>query len=170
MIQISKREKTLIKILIGIVGFSISYFIIFMPLKNYIEKINNKQNENQKKIKKLNTIYEKFLEAKKYKSDYEKFLKKGKSLSHLIESYSEKANIMDKKTSSRNSPPTTHNKLQKSTSNVKFEGVDIREFMKFLYFMENNDNIIIVNQLKIRKAVRNTYDVTVKFESYTLNQ
>ena len=52
---------------------------------------------------------------------------------------------------------------------MRFEGVDINSILNFIYKMENSGMLIQISYLRINQTIkgRNTYDVTMTFNSIT---
>ncbi len=166
--QISKREKQLITALAVLVGSLILYYFIISPFLAFKEEMDNNKKNNVFSLQKLDDTYNQFRQVKSERDRYERLLRNTKGVSSLIEENAQKTGILNNKVYNRDSQANIQNKYKKITSSVKFEGVNIKSALKFIYMMENSDNLIKVSYLRINQAIKekNNYDVTIKFDSF----
>lgn len=169
MLNLSEREKRLIQALLIVVIAIALYFLIISPVLSYKERIDMEYENNVSRLMKLDRLYEEFREIKQEKQRKKALLNNTRGVTTLIEENAEKAGILGNKIYTRDNPLKIQDDLQKVSTDVKFEGVSITPFMKFIYLMENSDKMIKVNYLQISLALkgRNTYDVRIKFDSLT---
>jgi len=168
MINLSQREKKLLQMLGVFVGELVLYFFIITPVIDFKSNIDDEYILNQKRLSRLDDIYFKYRELKNKKDNYNKLLKDNKGISTLIEENATKANIISNKVYNRDHQSNLQNKMKKITTDVKFEGVDIKSILDFIYKMENSNKLLKVSYLRINQAIKehNNYDVTIKFDSY----
>ena len=169
MLNLSEREKRLIQALLIVVIAIALYFLIISPVLSYRERIDMEYENNVSRLMKLDRLYEEFREIKQEKQRKKALLNNTSGVTTLIEENAEKAGILGNKIYTRDNPLKIQDDLKKVSTDVKFEGVSISPFMKFIYLMENSDKMIKVNYLQISLALkgRNTYDVRIKFDSLT---
>ena len=171
MLSLNKREKILLQLLLLIVVSLALYFLIITPFFKYQQNIQDSSSSSLIRLNKLERIYKKYKTVKTKKNDLNKLLKNTKGITSLIEENARLANILKNKAYSRDYPSNIKNKYQKVTTDIKFESVDIESILKFIHHMEQTDKIVKISYLKISEALKEskTYDVTIKFESYTIN-
>jgi type II secretory pathway component PulM len=169
MVELNKREKRLIQILAVVFGILIVYFIIISPIMSLRESINNEYETNMSKLNTLDKIYEEYRDVKDKISQYNTQLNNTKGLTSMIEENAQNLNIIRNKTYTRDRPTVTQGKYKKISADVRFEGVDINSIMSFIYKMENSGMLVTISYLRINQTIkgRNTYDVTITFNSVT---
>ena len=170
--QLSKREKRLISVLVSFIGVLAVYFIIVAPLIELKSGMDANKQSSMYSLQKLDHIYNEYRQVKSQRDHYERLLKNNKGVSSLIEENAQKAGILSNKTSNRDSQANIQNKYKRISSRVKFEGVNIKSAFKFIYLMENSDKLIKVSSLRIKQAIKakSNYDVDIKFDSYKLSE
>ena len=170
MINLSDREKKLLKILLSLIGILFVFFFIISPIYDFKINMDNENESNILKLNKLDSLYEKYLRLDKKKKDYSNLLRSGVSVTSLIDTYAKEIRIFNNKAYTRDHPSNIQSKYKKITTDVKFESIDITSALKFIYKMENSNRIIKVIYLRMQQALKgkNTYDVTIKFDTYSL--
>ncbi len=85
-----------------------------------------------------------------------------------MEDNAAKAGILNNKIYNRDHQSNLQNNYRKITTDVKFEGINIKSAMNFLYYMENSNILLKISYVRISQAVkeRNNYDVTVNIDSF----
>ncbi|HPI89171.1 MAG TPA: type II secretion system protein GspM [Spirochaetota bacterium] len=169
MITLNEREKLLLRILAVIAGITAAYYLVVSPLLSYRASSQDESKSSKEKIDKLASIYEDYRETKNKKTQYEKMLRQSKGVTTLIEEYAKKTGILENKVYTRDTPGTRQDQYKKVSTDVKFEGVSIVPMLEFIYDMENSGLLIKISSLRITQAFkgRDTYDVTIKFDSVT---
>ncbi|MCP4138036.1 MAG: type II secretion system protein M [bacterium] len=167
--KISDREKKLIRILIAVASVFIIYFFIVTPIINYKATIQEEFKANQTKADTLDKIYEQYKALQDKKTKYERLLNRTKNVTSLIEENATACNILNNKKYSRNNAKNLQNKYQKVTTNIKFESVDMKPILDFLYRMEQSGKLISVKYLRINHGFKGktNFDVTIKIDSYS---
>ena len=171
MFNLRERERKLLNILYVILGALAVFFLIIKPFISYRKNIRDEFNSNFSKLETLDRIYSEFRGIKEKKSHLDDLLRDNRGISTLIEENAKKANILTNKVYTRDNTSNIQNRYQKTTTSVKFEGVDIRSIVNFLYEMEFSGKYVEVSYLRIYQAIkeRNTYDVTIKFDTYKID-
>ncbi len=166
--QLSKREKNLLAGLIIFVSALLIYYLIITPFLSFKNDMDSSKKNNILYLQKLDTIYRQYREVKSEKDRYERLLRNNKGISSLIEENAQKTGILTNKVYNRDRQANIQNKYKKITSSVKFEGVDIKSALKFIYLMEHSNKLMKISHLRINQAIKekNTYDVTIKFDSF----
>ncbi len=166
-IELNKREKLLLQVLIAIVlGVSV-YFLIVAPLIEYSKTTREEKDTSESKLRQLETIYEQYREIKQKQSRYQSLLRNTTGTTALIEEYANSLNILRNKVYTRDNPGGVQGDYKKISTDVKFEGVDITTILNFIHKMENSNSLLTVSYLRISQALKNKnlYDVTIKFET-----
>jgi len=168
--NLSKREINLLKILAIIISLSLIYLFVISPIINLSSESQNEFNNSKQKVLQLNKIYLDYNETKRKIYQYKKLMKNDSGITSLIEDNAKKTNILENKVYTRDRPITIKNKYLKIITDVKFESVNMKSMINFLYLMENSNKSIKVSYLRIRSALKGkmTYDVIIKFVSYKL--
>ncbi len=169
MIELNKREKRLLQILAVIIGIVAFFFLIISPIISLRESINKEYELNMSKLTTLDKIYDQYRESRDRISQYNSQLNNTKGLTSMIEENAQSLNIIRNKTYTRDRPTVTQGKYKKISADVRFEGVDINSILNFIYRMENSGMLIKISYLRINQTIkgRNTYDVTITFNSLT---
>ncbi len=167
MIELNKREKFLLQILIAVVlGVSV-YFLIVAPLIEYSKTSRQEKDTSESKLRQLENIYVQYRDIKQKQSRYKSLLRNTTGTTALIEEHANTLNILRNKVYTRDNPGSSQGEYKKISTDVKFEGVDITTILNFIHKMENSNNLITISYLRISQALKNKnlYDVTIKFES-----
>lgn len=171
MFNLSERERKLLKLLYVILGVIVLVFLIIKPFLSYRENIQKESRSNIARLENLDRLYSEYREVKEKKSHLNDLLRDSRGISTLIEENAKKSNILQNKLYTRDNTSNIQNKYQKTTTSVKFEGIDIRSLISFLYEMEFSGKYVEVSYLRIYQAIkeRYTYDVTIKFDTYKID-
>jgi type II secretory pathway component PulM len=169
MIEFNKREKRLLMILGVVLGIVVIYFLIISPIMSLRESINKKYETNMTRLSTLDKINDQYREIQEKITQYNSQLNNTRGITSLIEENAQALNIIKNKTYTRDRPTITQGKYKKISADVRFEGVDINSILNFIYKMENSGLLIKISYLRINQTIkgRNTYDVTVTFNSVT---
>ncbi|MDR3237161.1 MAG: hypothetical protein LBT84_01525, partial [Spirochaetia bacterium] len=118
------------------------------------------------------SIYTQYKGIREKKENYDQLIKDSGGVAALVEENAGKAGIQNSKVYNRERETNMQNKFKKITAEVKFEGVNIKSALDFIYYMENSGKFIKTSSLRINQAVkeRNSYDMTISFDSYSGGQ
>jgi hypothetical protein len=169
MITLNKREKLLLKVLLSCLGIFVLYYLIIAPVIKLVSGSGDDENKPREDLARLEKIYKQYRDVQQKKSSYTQILnKKNDNTTSLIEQWASTAGISKNVAYTRSSQSSLQNKYIRITSDVRIEGVAIQQFMKFLYDVENSDNLIKISYLKINPALKgtNTYDVNLKIDNF----
>lgn len=171
MIKLTPREKRLVQIMGVFFAILVLFYGIINPIMNLKQSIDEKYETNIQRLNEMDAVYKQFREIKEKREKMDQLLRDTRSVSTLVEDNARKANIINNKAYNRDNESNIQNKFKKITTDVKFEGVNIKGVMDFLYYMENSNKLIKVSYFRINEALkeRNNYDVTIKFESYKID-
>ena len=166
--QLSSREKRLLQLLAGVVGILVLYYGIIGPVMSLRESIDSTYQTSISRLNDLDTIYRQYREIREKKERFNQQLRDTRGVSALVEENAQKAGILGNKTYNRDHETNLQNRFKKISTDVKFEGVNIKSAVDFLYYMENSNKLIKISSLRISQALkeRSNYDVTVTFDSY----
>lgn len=169
-INLTERERKLLKILGAVVVFGFVYLLIIRPLFSFRERTSREFENNTQNLIKLDKIYEDYIFIKEKNARYNSLLKNSSGLSTMIEENAQTAGILKNKSYTRDNPSAIQNKFHGLSTEVKFEGVDIKSVTNFIYRMENSNRLVKISYLNIKQALNqtSTYDVIIKFDSYYL--
>lgn len=162
MIQISKREKKLLTILGIIVGSLLVYYVIIDPIVSFKRDAGQNLEKNLEKISRLDEIY----------SDYKDVLAEKNQLNieaettgiaSVIDEAATSLNINTNKVYLTDNQGTIKNGIQLITTNVKFEGVSIRNMIEFIYKLESSGTPLKIKNLTITAGIKgkNRYDAVI---------
>lgn len=169
MIELNKREKLLLQVLMAFAGVLAFYFLIISPIMSLRNRINSEFDSNMAKLNQLDKIYDQYREARDKMSQFNAQTSSTRGLTSLIEENAQSLNIIKNKTYTRDRPTVSQGKYKKVAADVRFEGVDINSILNFIYKMENSGMLTKISYLRINQTIkgRNTYDVTITFNSVT---
>jgi len=169
MIELNKREKFLLQILAAVAGVLLLYFIVISPILSLRSRINTEFESNMARLNQLDKIYGEYREVRDKVSQFNAQINSTRGLTSLIEENAQSLNIIRNKTYTRDRPTITQGKFKKVSADVRFEGVDINSILNFIYRMENSGILTKISYLRINQTIkgRNTYDVTITFNSVT---
>lgn len=169
MINLNKREKKLLQVLIIVIIITLVYHLILSPLVEFISSTEEELTSNINNIAKIDRIYESFREVNEKIEKYNKQLSKSENTTSLVEQWANSSGIAGNIAYTRRSQSTIQNRYIRVTTNIKFEGVSIQSFLKFLYDIENSGELIRTSYLRIRPALKgtSTYDINLKIDSFT---
>lgn len=156
--------------ILGVVlGIVVIYFLIISPIMSLRESINKKYETNMTRLNTLDKINDQYRETQEKITQYNSQLNNTRGITSLIEENAQALNIIKNKTYTRDRPTITQGKYKKISADVRFEGVDINSILNFIYKMENSGLLIKISYLRINQTIkgRNTYDVTLTFNSVT---
>ena len=172
MLVFSPREKKLLIALCILVGAVVLFYIVIDPYLNFRKSTVGSGAEAQSRVNELESVYSQYRNIKEKKEKYERLMKQSSGASILVEEYAARFGIQNNKVYNRESDANIQNKLKKTTTQVKFEGINIKAALDFIYSMENSDKLIKISSLRINQGIkeRNNYDITIVFESYTNGQ
>ena len=166
MTNLSKREKLLIKIFAAFLGTLACIYLIVFPIMDFKAEAESTYKGNVDRIQKLEGMYDRYRKVTRKSQSINKLLKNNRGVSSLIEENATKAGILGNKIYNRDHQSNIQNKYQKITTNVRFEGVDIKSLLHFIYLMENSDKLIKVSYLRISQALKDKYDANIKFDTF----
>ncbi len=169
MIELNKREKLLLQILAAVAGVLVLYFLVISPILSLRNSINTEFESNMSKLNQLDKIHEQYREIRDKMSQFNAQTGSTRGLTSIIEENAQSLNIIKNKTYTRDRPTITQGKFKKVSADVRFEGVDINSILNFIYKMENSGLLTKISYLRINQTIkgRNTYDVTITFNSIT---
>ncbi len=172
MINLTDRELKFVKLLFSILLFVMLYFFIISPIINFKYNLEKEYETNLSRLNSLDNLYEKYIEITQQKEHYLNLLRNNEGITTLIENFSKETNLLKNKTYTRDNPSIVQNKFKKFSTDVKFESVDMKSMLNFIYKLENSNKIIKITDLRIQQAIKgkNTFDVSLRIDSFTPQQ
>lgn len=166
--ELSQRERMLLKILIGLVAAIALFYIIVKPMLSIKSSVESGRSAGVERLNELENLYQQYKTTQDKLAETNRLMDDTRGVSALVEENAEKTGILSNKVYNRDKEANLQNKFKKITTEVKFEGVNIKSALDFLYYMENSGKMIHTSSLRINQAVkeRSSYDVTLSFESY----
>lgn len=125
MIQINKREKRLLILLSVIVGIIFSYYFIIDPLVSFKKNAGQSLEKNLEKISRLDQIYSDYKDVLAEKNQLN-LDAETKGIASIVDEAATSLNIITNKVYLTDNQGAVKNGIQLITTNVKFEGVSIR--------------------------------------------
>ena len=168
MIEFSKREKRMLMVLAGVAACTVVYLIVSQVM-SYKKEAGAKSESNASRISKMEELSDEYRMIKQKRASYEAMLRNEKGTTTIIEENAGSVNILRNKVYTQDRPSNIQGQYKKISTDVKFEGVDIKSLLSFMHKMENSNKLISVSYIKITQGLkgRNLYDVSIKFESLT---
>ncbi len=170
MLNLNKRERFLLQILIVIIIITIVYYLIVLPLIEFAQNAEEDLKNNTDNISKIDRIYEQFRDVQEKKTRYlDQLGKKNENITSMVEQWANSTGIASNIAYTRRNQSTVQNKYIRITTNIKVEGVAIQKFLKFLYEIEHSNMLLKTSYLRIRPALKGTktYDIDLKIDSFT---
>ena len=149
-----------------------AYYLIILPVIGLSDTGSSNDNDAKKNLNDLNrleSIYREYRVIQQKNQRYSSMLsRRNENTTSMIEQWANSTGIAKNIAYTRSSQSTIQNKYTRITTDMRIEGVAIQQFLKFLYEVENSDNLLKVNYLKITPALRgtNTYDINLKIDNY----
>lgn len=171
MLNLSSREKLLVKLLAATVACIVFYFVILSPAIEFKSGVDSRNSNNASKLQKLDKLYEEY-QAIKIKNMKIEGLIGGQGTANLIEESARTTNLHRNRVYSREMPSVVQNKYKKTTTEIKFEGVGIKSLVDFIYKLENSNTLVKISYINIKEAIktRSTYDVIMKIDTISMQQ
>ncbi len=162
MIQINKREKNLLIILAAVAGILFSYYVIIDPVVNFKRNAGENLEKNLDKISRLDEIYSDYKEVLAEKNQLNIDAETA-AISSIINEAATSLNINTNKVDLGENQGAVKNGIQLITTNVKFEGVSIRNMIEFIYRLESSGTPLKIKNLTITAGMKgkNRYDAVI---------
>lgn len=166
MIQLTKREKRLLIILASVMAIAIAYYLIITPVIKFKKNADNTLENNIKKINKLDDLY---AEYKQIQSDKNRLNldSNSRSVSSIVEEAAESLNITTNKVNLDEKPGIVKDNIQLFTTEIKFEGVSIKNIIDLIFRIESSGAPLKIKNLTITSGIKgkNRYDVLITIVS-----
>lgn len=170
MIKLSRREKTLLKILAVLVVILGIYLLVISPFLKFQENSENDLKNNLENLNRIDTIYSEYKDIRNRKTEITSLLnRKDENITSSIEQWANSTGIARNIAYTRRSQSNIQNKFIRITTDVKFEGVPIEKLLRFIYEIENSNKLIKFSYIRIHQGLKGTnkYDVIIKIDSFT---
>jgi len=171
MRRLSKRERYLLFFL-AIVAVGAIIYALSSSTDSGTVKTKNAAG-GPERIRTLERLAEEYRKVRQDKTRIQTLLdNKNENTTTLIQQWAASSNIDKNIGYTRRSQSNIQNKYIRITTELKLEGVAIQQYMKFLNDVENSDELLRVQYIRISKALKgtDTYDVLMKIDSFTSNK
>lgn len=168
MIQLNKREKKMLMILAALAGIMLVYYLVISPIISIKQNADSTLENNISRIAKLDEIYSEYKEVQVQKNQLN-IDAESSGITAIIDEASTSLNIASNKVYSRDYPGINKNGIQLISTDVKFEGISIRNIIEFVYKIENSGAPVKIKSLTISAGIkgRNRYDAVMTILSLT---
>ncbi len=170
MINITQREKRLIKILSVVAVLAFVYFVIISPVIDMKTGSATRLQVTRENITKMDRLYDEFKEVRQKKNHYLSQLNnKNSNITSLIEQWAANSNIARNIAYTRRTQTNIQNKYIMTTTIMKVDAVAIEPLLKFIYEVENANMLLKISYIRIREAIKgsDTYDAELKINTYS---
>lgn len=170
MKRLTTRERNLLIALGAVVISLFIFFVIVSPYLEYQESSESGIKDNMAKLRKMEKMYNEYREIKQKITSINGILNKTKeNITSQIEQWANSSNIASNIAYTRRKETRIKNKYIRVTTDIKFNGVSIEKVMKFIYEVENSNQLLKLNYMRIHQGLKDTnaYDVILKIDSFT---
>lgn len=169
MRPLSNREKKLLIFLGTVLVLVLGYNFIAKPLLDSRAGSAKHTTDNTSRMKRISQLFDEYRNVRAEKSRYLALLEnKTEKTTELIQQCSTANNIDKNIGYTRKSQSNVQNKYIRVTTDVKVEGVSVQPLLKFIYDIENSNEQVRVQYLRINKGLKgtDTYDAIIKIDSF----
>jgi hypothetical protein len=167
---LSAREKKLLILAATLAVLVFGYNFIVRPLMDSNAGGAKQTMDNATRMKRMSQLYEEYKKIRLEKTRYTTLLEnKTEKTTEIIQQCATSNNIDKNIGYTRKSQSNVQNKYIRVTTDVKLEGVAIGPLTKFIFDMENSNDSVRVQYLRITKGLKgtDTYDAIIKIDSFT---
>jgi len=167
MINLNDREKKLLFILAGIFIAGFVYYFIVSPIIEFKKNSDDIYNKNRLKISKLDDIYSEYQDIIIEKGKLNTVASENSSIATLVDQIASNLNIKTNRTNFKETPGIVQNGIQKTTTEMKFEGIPINALLEFINKIENSNTPLKIQKLVIYSGIkeRSRYDAVITIVS-----
>ncbi|HPS85404.1 MAG TPA: type II secretion system protein GspM [Spirochaetota bacterium] len=167
MINLNDREKKLLFILAGILITGFVYYFILSPIIEFKKNSDDIYNKNRLKINKLDDIYSEYRDIITEKSKLSAVASGNSGIGSMVDEIASSLKIASNKVYLKENPGIVQNSIQKMTTEIKFEGVPVKELLEFLNRIENSNTPLKIQSLVIYSGIkeRSRYDAVITIVS-----
>ena len=169
MRTLTSREKKLL-LALGIVAvLTLGYSFVIKPVMDYKASTSKHSGDNASRIKKMTALYDEYRKVRQEKNKYLTLLEnKTEKTTELVQQCASSNNIDKNIAYTRKSQSNVQNKYIRVTTDIKIEGVSIQPLLKFIFDIENSNDLVRVQYLRINKGLKgtDTYDALIKIDSF----
>lgn len=169
MMNLSERERSLLGILVVVLVSAVLYLFLIEPLLSYAASIEEKRLAMQQNLAILEKQKEEYQELQQRQRTIMSRLRRSDGVTAYLEQEAGNAGILDNKTYTRNSPGSYKGKYKKTVTDMKYEGVSAAAMLAYISKIESSGKLLDITYLRFSETMKdkNTYDVTIKMESYS---
>jgi len=167
MKNLNDREKKLLFVLAGIFIAGFLYYFIISPIIQFKKNSDDIYNKNRLKISRLDDIYSEYKDILAEKGKLNTVASESSSIATLVDSVATNLNIKSNRTNFTENPGIVQNGIQKTTTEIKFEGITINSLLEFINKIENSNTPLKIQKLRIISGIkeRSRYDTVITIVS-----
>lgn len=167
MMNLNDREKKLLYILAGLLVTGFVYYFIISPIIGFKKNSADIYNKNRLKISKLDEIYSEYKDIILEKSKLNTVASENRGITAIVDDIASSLNIKSNKVYQKDNPGIVQNGIQKTTSELKFEGIPIKALLDFINGIENSNTPLKVQKIIINSGIkeRSRYDAVITIVS-----
>lgn len=167
MINLNDREKKLLYVLGGLLITGFVYFFIISPIIEFKKDSNDIYTRNILKINKLDEIYSEYKDVIAEKGKLNAVASANSGIGAMVDEIATSLGIIGNKVYLKENPGIVQNGIQKMTTEIKFEGIQIKSFMDFINRVENSNTPLKIQSVVIYSGIkeRSRYDSVITIVS-----
>jgi len=168
MLNLSKREIRLLRILAGLIGMIFIYYFLITPVLNFKSKTDDFNLNNLDKLVRFDEMIFQYSETKLEKERLETAIASGTGISTLVDEIAVSLNITGSKVYLRERPGRIQDGIQIVNTELKFEGLDIKSLLDFISRLENSNTMLKIRNMTITAGLKETnrYDAVITVVSF----
>jgi len=168
MLNLSKREIRLLRILAGLIGMIFIYYFLITPVVNFKSKTDDFNLNNLDKLVRFDEMIFQYSETKLEKDRLETAIASGTGISTLVDEIAISLNIVGNRGFLRERPGRVQEGIQIVNTELKFEGLDIKSLLEFITRLENSNSMLKIRNMTITAGLKDTnrYDVVITVVSF----
>jgi len=162
MIQMNKREKKLLAVLIALITGLVLYYLIISPLVNFKKNADRSLELNFSKINRLDDIYAEYKDIQLQKNQLN-VNAENSTITSIVEEAASSLGISSNRVLLDNNPGVIKDGIQLMTTEIKFEGLSIKNLLSFIYKVENSGAPVKIKKLTVTAGFKgkNRYDLVM---------
>lgn len=168
MFKLSNREKKLLQILAVLIGIMFLYYFLILPVKNFKAKSDNFNKSNLDKLVRFDELIFQYRDATNEKQRLENAIVSGTGISTLVDEIGISLNISGNKVYLRERPGRIQEGIQTITTEMKFEGLNIKSLLEFISRLENSNTMLKIRNMTLTSGLKDTnrYDAVITVVSF----
>ncbi len=168
MLNLNKREKKLLQILIALIAVMGLYFFLIEPVVKFKSNVDSVNQEKQERLRKFEEIYSQYRDALKEKNKLNTAVENVAGITPLVDEIAADLKIINNKVYLREKPGSVQNSFQKITTELRFEGLHIRSLLEFINRLEKSNTVLKISSMTLYAGIKekNRYDSVITIVSF----